>query len=170
MNRFQLAKLVDWAGTLESRKRMQKVVYMLQAAGCPLLVDFYLHRYGPYSSEVASLTDQLVRDGILDETETTNTYGNSQYKYQLSSLGQTAIANALSKTSGTDPLLGHEELAKSLLLESLRNIEVASTIVFYRKTSLDWEAAKQKAFQFKEVLPNSTEATQAEALARKVTP
>jgi hypothetical protein len=36
MNRYQLAKIVDWAGTLETRKRMQKVVYLLQVAGCPL--------------------------------------------------------------------------------------------------------------------------------------
>lgn len=170
MNRFQLAKLIDWAETLESRKRMQKVVFMMQAAGCPLQVDFYLHRYGPYASEVASLTDQLVRDGILDETETTNTYGNSQYKYQLSPLGQTAIEKAVSGASGTDAILDYESLAKSLLNESLRNIEVASTIVFYRMASMDWETAKQKAFQFKGVLPSSTEATHAEALARKVFP
>jgi hypothetical protein len=27
---------VDWAGTLHLRKRIQKVVYLLQVAGCPL--------------------------------------------------------------------------------------------------------------------------------------
>src|SRR5713226_2600892 len=35
MTRYQLAKLVQWAGTLRTRKRMQKVVYLLQLAGCP---------------------------------------------------------------------------------------------------------------------------------------
>lgn len=46
MTRYQLAKLISWAGTLHSRKKMQKVVFMLQAAGCPLDAEFYLHLYG----------------------------------------------------------------------------------------------------------------------------
>jgi hypothetical protein len=32
MNRYQLAKIVEWAGTLDARKRIQKVVYLLKAA------------------------------------------------------------------------------------------------------------------------------------------
>jgi hypothetical protein len=33
MERYQLAKIIEWAGTFQSRKRMQKLVFMLQAAG-----------------------------------------------------------------------------------------------------------------------------------------
>ena len=168
MNRFQLAKLVDWAGKLESRKRMQKVVFMLQAAKCPLNVDFYLHRYGPYSSEVAGLTDQLVRDGILQETEIPDSNGNYKYAYQLTSHGKSAIENAVSSPSFSDQLSSFESLAKSLLGEPLRVIEVASTIVFYKRAALDWETAKNKAYLFKAVDADSTEASKAEDLARRV--
>ena len=64
MTRYQLAKLVEWAGTLNSRKRLQKVVFMLQAAGCPLQAEFYLNHYGTYSLEdVTRLTDEMVRLG-----------------------------------------------------------------------------------------------------------
>ena len=35
MTKYQLAKLIQFVGNLETRKRMQKVVYLLQSAGCP---------------------------------------------------------------------------------------------------------------------------------------
>ena len=82
MNRYQLAKIVDWAGLLRSRKRMQKVVYLLQVAGCPLQADYILHHYGPYSQEVARLTDEMVRSALLDETSEATTVGE-QYAYRL---------------------------------------------------------------------------------------
>ena len=44
MKRYQLAKLIEWSGeSLKTRKRLQKVVYLLQAAGCPLDADYTLH-------------------------------------------------------------------------------------------------------------------------------
>ena len=82
MNRYQLAKIVDWAGTLETRKRMQKVVYLLQVAGCPLGADYTLHHYGPYSHDVARLTDEMVQASLLVEKTTSNAVGQ-QYSYSL---------------------------------------------------------------------------------------
>ena len=83
MNRYQLAKIVDWAGTLETRKRMQKVVYLLQVAGCPLGADYTLHHYGPYSQEVARLTDEMVQTGILTETATRMIHGNRSGPFSM---------------------------------------------------------------------------------------
>ena len=82
MNRYQLAKIVEWAGTLRARKRMQKLIYLLQAAGCPLDVDYDLHHYGPYSEDVARTTDEMVREKLLGETTETYSYGE-QYSYSL---------------------------------------------------------------------------------------
>src|SRR5258706_16269958 len=83
MNRYQLAKLVLWAGRLQTRKRMQKVVFMLQTAGCPLQANFYLHHYGPYSDEVARLADEMVRNSLLTEEED-EVMGRVEYSYRLS--------------------------------------------------------------------------------------
>ena len=82
MNRYQLAKIVEWAGTLHSRKRMQKVVYLLQVAGCPLESDYILHHYGPYSPDVARLTDEMARVNLLEELSESNPKGQ-QYSYRL---------------------------------------------------------------------------------------
>ena len=77
MNRYQLAKIVQWAGTLRSRKRMQKMIFLLKAAGCPLDADYDLHHYGPYSQDVARLTDEMVREKLLCETTERAPYGSS---------------------------------------------------------------------------------------------
>src|SRR4051812_35269578 len=84
MDNYQLAKLVQWAGTLQTRKKMQKVVFLLQAAGCPFEADFFLHHYGPYSTDVARLTDSLVNNKLLNEEPTENIAGK-QYGYSLPS-------------------------------------------------------------------------------------
>ena len=49
MTTYQLAKLVLAMDGIHSRKRVQKTVHLLQAAGCDFdLDDFRLHFYGPY--------------------------------------------------------------------------------------------------------------------------
>ena len=83
MDNYQLAKLVQWAGTLHTRKRLQKVVYLLQSRNCPLEADFFLHHYGPYSNEVARLTDALVKNELLVEHES-ETLSGKKYDYTLS--------------------------------------------------------------------------------------
>jgi uncharacterized protein len=83
MERYQLAKIVEWAGNFRSRKRVQKLIFMLQAAGCPLNADYDLHHYGPYSQDVALLTGQMVSQRLLEERKEAHPYGE-QYSYILS--------------------------------------------------------------------------------------
>src|SRR5262245_59391417 len=92
MNRYQLARIVDWAGTLGTRKRMQKVAYLLQVAGCPLDAAYTLHHYGPYSQEVARLTDEMVQAGILVEMAGSNSVGQ-QFSYRLTEGARTILAD-----------------------------------------------------------------------------
>ncbi len=83
MTKYQLARLIAWAGALDTRKRAQKIVYLLQAAGCPLDAEYRLHYYGPYSQDVAQLVDELVAQGMLEES-CTQTGGGRRFSYALS--------------------------------------------------------------------------------------
>ena len=171
MNQYQLAKLIEWAGTLESRKRIQKVVFMLQAAHCPFMADFFLHRYGPYSQDVAQLTDEMVAAGLLKETESDNGMGGRIYGYQLTERGQSQLKVTSEKSTGqklSREMEGYRSLAKKLLDANLRDLEVAATIVFFHLSQNDWETAKKKAFQFKEVDSHSEVAARMEKLAKEV--
>jgi uncharacterized protein YwgA len=119
-----LAKLISWAGTLHSRKKMQKVVFMLQAAGCPLDAEFYLHLYGTYSEDVARLTDEMVRKGLLEE-ETKPTPSGSQYSYRLSDQISQQMVELEETEDGkkrASELAPFEAKAKSLLQADVKQL------------------------------------------------
>ena len=170
MNRYQLAKIVDWAGTLETRKRMQKVVYLLQVAGCPLGADYTLHHYGPYSHDVARLTDEMVQASLLVEKTTSNAVGQ-QYSYSLSESARSSLADFEATPTGRaqaaalDPILSKSHW---LLQADLRDLEYAATIVFFRKQGHDWPLAIEKMCQFKGLTNAGPVVKRADDLARRV--
>jgi uncharacterized protein YwgA len=171
VNKYQLAKLVDWTGTLDARKRVQKVAYMLQVAGCPLQADFFLHRYGPYSPEVAQLTDKLVADGVLIELKSENAAGH-QFGYQLTQVGKTLLGSFESKSTGKElkrSIAKYKPLAQKLAKSELRDLEIAATIAYFFRTSGDWTRARECACRFKNINPNTRFAKKAEELAQSVT-
>ena len=147
MNRYQIAKLVSWANHLHTRKRLQKVVYMLQAAGCPLAAEFSLHHFGPYSEEVARLTDEMVRHSLLEEQAHDNSMGK-QYSYRLPAPVQRQLDELEKSERGrelAEALVPFELQAKELLAADLKTLEYASTISFFRSIGDDWDAAVKSA-------------------------
>lgn len=170
MTRYQLGKIVGWAETLRSRKRMQKLVFLLQAAGCPLDVDYDLHHYGPYSEDLARLTDLMVDERLLEERVEVRPYGE-QYSYRLSPESVRQIAEYEARPVGPGPMApmaGFEPLARALCEIELKELEIAATIVFFRKQGHDWPAAVAKACQFKRLAPASPLVARTEELARRI--
>lgn len=171
MDRYQLATLVEWAGTLETRKRLQKVVYLLQAAGCDLDVEYTLHHYGPYSSDVATLTDEMVRTGLLDEEEKPNAAGRS-FSYQLSPRARSEVGKLRQDVNPPErlgPLSKHAYLAKALLKEpDLRKLELAATVAYFyqREPNRGWDAARSAAAKFKHLPQDGSSMRNAEQFAR----
>jgi uncharacterized protein YwgA len=168
MNRYQLAKLVEWAGCLHTRKRLQKLVYMLQSAGCPLDAEFTLHHYGPYAQEVAALSDEMVRNELLVEVVGHNTRGQ-EYSYQLPESTKRQISDLERSAQGRKwaaQIGPFEPLAKELLKTDLKQLEYASTIAFFRRQGLGWPTAVEKACVFK----NTQAVRSAEPLTHKVIP
>jgi len=172
MNRFELAKIVQWPGTFRSRKRMQKLIFLLQAAGCPLNAEFSLHHYGPYSQDVARLTDEMVREGLLQEQREVHPYGE-QYSYTLSEGSQRQIAEYEASPEGLQSaaqMTRFKSLAGRLYGADLKELEIASTIVFFRKQGHDWATAVDKSCQFKGLIRGCQVVERAEALAGEVVP
>jgi hypothetical protein len=170
MNRYQLAKIVEWAVTLDTRKRMQKVVYFLRAKGCPLDADFTLHHYGPYSQEVARLTDEMVQANLLVERAESNMVGQ-QFSYRLSESVRKDLADFEATPPGrvlSDSLAPFEAVARRLFQAGLKELEYASTIVFFREQGHDWPVAIEKMCQFKGLTMGSRVVERADALAREI--
>jgi hypothetical protein len=172
MTKYQIAKLVQWGGTVRSRKRMQKVVYLLQFAGCPFDADFELHLHGPYSQDVAGLTDQMTAQGLLKET-TASTPSGEQYNYELTELADTSLRDLESHPGGYPPageIAPFEGLATRLLDMDPGMLELASTIAFFRRQGKPWSEALERTCRFKNLSENSSSLQQALELARSVLP
>ena len=168
MTKYQLAKLVQSIGVVDTRKRLQKVVYLLKSAGCPLESDFILHHYGPYSHSLAYLTDEMVRDGILVEECSPNATGQ-QYSYELNS----GVAESLAEFEKSKPAKAAKEFpaawkAKTteLAKADLKLLELASTVAYYRNSGNSWDKAGKETARFKEVSPESSILTKAVELAK----
>jgi len=162
MNRLQLATLLSWAGEngLEGRKRLQKVVYLLQQAGCPLDCRFTLHHYGPYSRDVADACDEMVAAGLVKESG--GPAENRSYRYQLEPATRTHLQNA------PDPQIGQfQAFGESLISEDLWKLELGSTILYFYGQTNNWETAFAKACEYKKVETEAESSRSALALAKK---
>lgn len=171
MTRYQLTKLVALAGTLSSRKRVQKVIHLLGCAGCPFGAEYRLHLYGPYAAEVASLLNDLVRRGVLHEA-CERTAAGELYSYTLSEAGRASLAEYEATEAGRDDataLRPFEDHARRLLDADLWELELASTVAFHWSATGDWTAAAAQAAAFKRVPCDAPALAAASRLAQSLT-
>jgi uncharacterized protein len=166
MNRLQLATLLSWAGDngLQGRKRLQKVVFFLQEAGCPLDCEYTLHHFGPYSRDVADRSDEMVTAGLLHEkVEVIN--GLTQYTYSLSPAIRGSVLAEPDRQVESFRSLGSE------LMDPARTnlwwLELGSTILFYLHGTKNWSDAFAQACKFKKVAPEDKASQLALELARR---
>lgn len=154
MNRLQLATLLSWAGEsgLQGRKRLQKVVFFLQEAGCPLDCDFTLHHFGPYSRDVADACDEMVAAGFVVEGGGPATGEKQHYTYTL-----TPDTWKLLEKNPDSGMASFELRAKELIRQPIWPLELGSTILFFERQTGDWQEALKKACEFKKVAPEASE-------------
>jgi uncharacterized protein YwgA len=170
MDRYQLAMLGSWTAErgIQGRKRLQKVVFFLQAAGCPLGCRFTLHHYGPYSRDVADVCDEMVMAGLLEEQVSPNAAG-AQYGYKLTALTKQLLETLAQQDSGrAEALAPFRNLAGRLLNEDLWRLELGSTILYFYKQSGDWTLAVDQACEFKKAAKENPATQAATQLAQEV--
>ena len=164
MNRNQLATLLSWAGEqgFSGRKRLQKVVFFLQQAGCDLGCHYTLHHFGPYSRDVADACDEMVAAGLIIETGGPQS-GTMQYAYTL----QPAIRD-LVKKAPEPQIQRFQDLGRELIEEDIWPLELGSTILFFHGQTSDWDHALEQACEFKKVSTSAEARRTALSLAKRV--
>ena len=166
MKDYWLAKLISCVEEVDSRKRLQKTVYLLQLHGSPLVCDYILHYYGPYSFELASLIDQLNGGGIIKETLEPLAPGAVRYRSVITDSGKRALEEFEQTDKGRElrgqiePFLGQFE---DLNEQDPWVLELAATVAFYHED--DWSEAQRKTALFKKVPESDQKLRQAAALA-----
>jgi len=170
VHKYYLAKLAQLAGTIDGRKRLQKIVFFLQSAGLPMGAEFALHHFGPYSWDVAQACDELVSAGVLSEEAKRNQVGR-QYSYRLTERG----SRLLDRAGETNEQLNQQfkqfqHIAQDLLQEDLRGLELGSTILYFKQQGVEWNEAARRACEFKSVDQNDDRVQSAIDLARRTAP
>jgi uncharacterized protein YwgA len=164
MNRHQLATLLSWAGEqgFSRRKRLQKVVFFLQQAGCDLGCHYTLHHFGPYSQDVADACDEMVAAGLVIETGGPQST-TKQYSYTL----KPEIRDSVSTTPESQ-IQQFQTLGKELIETDLWQLELGSIILFFHRQKSDWNQALEEACNFRTVSPTVDASQSALNLAKRL--
>lgn len=128
---LNVARLVHACKNIDGRKKLQKIVYLLQEMGHRN--DFpqefgYLH-YGPYSRQLSSEVDYLAsgEDALLHEEEAA-TGSHRSYSYSPRS-----ELDALLKELDVDFSPLWKESARELSRRDAQDLEAISTVVYLRR-------------------------------------
>ncbi len=158
MNTYTLARLIAAVDRVDSRKRLQKCIFLIQEKGCDLGAEYFLHFYGPYSRDLAGATDELEQAGVLDEEDRGGAWGE-QYSYSISEAGKALLEKYEKTSEGKDakekmePYFG---IFQKLCGLDLRLLELVATIAYYsNRTGVERKVAVAKTAEFKQEDPES---------------
>lgn len=129
-----VTRIVNLAGgKIVGRTRLQKVAYLLKAAGFEDDFDFEYKHYGPYSAELASSAKIATLLGTLSEIEQPASWGGTYSIFELTD-------NAGSRV---DPAT---QFASTASNSDAVDLELAATAVFLSKEGFQdpWEETKRR--------------------------
>ena len=140
-----LAQLLVCTGGITGRKKLQKMVHILQSQGIGFGFNFRLGLYGAYSSDLSSQMEELVSCQLVGEnSRSSDGYPTSHF------VAEEKLLTAL-KALEEMPTPDWESLAKKLNSKTPRELEGASTVIFLEKSGLQDEALKK---QFQAIKPH----------------
>lgn len=124
INHARLIHFFQFAEEVTGRKKLQKMIYILQKSGVSFEEKFQFHFYGPYSEELTLRVEELCNLGFLEETreDKVNYY---QYHYDVTEEG----ANFLHQFPfGFPDIQAKVDVLKT---KSSRFLELASTLLYF---------------------------------------
>lgn len=120
LNPGKVADIVrDAGGRIVGRTRLQKIAFLLSAAGLEDGFNFGYKHYGPFSDEVAASARAADLLGLLSETEHQATWGGSYSVYS---------ANGSSCSEFSE---SRRELASKVASADAIELELAATALFF---------------------------------------
>jgi len=123
-NHVKLMKFFSVANEVTGRKKLQKMIYILQKCNFPFEEKYQFHFYGPYSEELTLRVEELCNLGFLNEVrEDKSNY--HQYRYQITGDG----AEFLEQFSHEMPDFTKE--VDMLQERSSRFLELVATILYF---------------------------------------
>ncbi|MBD7966319.1 YwgA family protein [Fictibacillus norfolkensis] len=127
---LKVVTLIQEAGEVVGRKKLQKMVYIAKKLNFPFQEKYQFHFYGPYSEELTLKIEELCNMGYIHEVKE-KVSGYSQYRYAVNEEGQ----NLLSTYGAQIDKLG--SCVRSMNEQSSRFLELVSTVMYFEKLEKD---------------------------------
>ncbi|MFC2948946.1 YwgA family protein [Virgibacillus sediminis] len=129
-NHARLMQFFAEADELTGRKKLQKMIYIMQKCKMPFEEKYEFHFYGPYSEELTLRVEELCNLGFVSEVKEDK--GNySQYRYTVTEDGH----SFLQQFSSEMPNL--EEYVSLMQNKSSRFLELVSTLMYFDHLPLE---------------------------------
>ncbi|RKQ31538.1 YwgA family protein [Oceanobacillus halophilus] len=123
-NHAKLMQFFSMAENVTGRKKLQKMIYILQKCNIPFEEKYQFHFYGPYSEELTLRVEELCNLGFLNEVkeDRSNYY---QYNYTITSDGK----DFLQQFALDMPEYGDK--VEKLKTKSSRFLELVATMLYF---------------------------------------
>ncbi|WP_080872308.1 YwgA family protein [Oceanobacillus timonensis] len=163
-NHAKLLYFFSQAKQVTGRKKLQKMIYILQQNRVPFEEKYQFHFYGPYSEELTLRVEELCNLHFLDE-EKEEKSNYHQYHYTITEDGQTFLNQFEVNMPDLQGQINHLQNC------SARFLELVSTMLYFSylskeeiidkvhtvKAKLKYtEEEMNEAFQFVEELPDKS--------------
>jgi len=139
---YYLLEILNSLGVIEGRKKLQKMIHLIETSGVNLPFKYEYHFYGPYSAQLQEEVNFLVNQGFLEEFKE-----NETYIYRITQRGK-EFKNKLEE-SYSFSFDFDEKLLTSLNEKSSQFLEMVSTYAFLLDSGYDTKSAKLKAIELK---------------------
>lgn len=135
-----LLDVIDGLDSIKGRKKLQKVVYLMELKGADIPYKYNYHHYGPYSPQLQEEINFLVRQNFLTESKE-----NGTYVYSITELGREFKKTIKDETD----TLAMKELLDDLNSKSPQFLELVSTYAFLLEGGYDKIKAREKTLELK---------------------
>lgn len=124
-DKYRLMIVLEKAGGIRGRKKLQKMFYLMQMLGYDYSLDYSYQNYGPYSAQLQFEVDMLVAEELLGEG-----FDHNTYSYSVTTKGKEFL-RLVEEKGLTD--IGPEvptDLLSELKQYDAQLLELASTMMF----------------------------------------
>ncbi|WP_010531544.1 YwgA family protein [Lentibacillus jeotgali] len=129
-NHARLMQFFSEANDITGRKKLQKMIYILQKCHLPFEEKYQFHFYGPYSEELSLRVQELCNLGFISE-EKQSVRNYIQYYYQLTDDGKAFLDQfQLDMPDMSEQI----DLLKA---KSSRFLELVSTMLYFEGLTME---------------------------------
>lgn len=139
---IQLALLFKIVERIQGRKKLQKMVHILQSFGVPFDVRYGYHHFGPFSDQLQDCMNSYQYDELILEKRIDGQFPTSEFTPSDKLL-------QLPEKIGKTEMPAWADFAKDLNERSPRELEAISTLIYVKKTEDDDAVAEEKFHKLK---------------------